>query len=137
MILLNRYLCSLSCTTLENHALMCGHFFQMQIQPTQKNHKRWTHVGPRLNKEEQDALTARRHVATANYQEALDDIWAKLDRDAKELAGKFHKSINKVLNDLHMGKQVSLKRHSKQSAWNAFCWKKSLENKENVNANGN
>ena len=102
-----------------------------------EKHKRWTHVGPRLNKEEQDALTARRRVAAANYKEALDDVWAKLDRDAKELSGKFHKSINKVLNDLHMGKQVSLKRHSKQSAWNAFCWKKSLENKENVNANGN
>lgn len=58
---------------------MHGHFFQTQIQPTQKNHKKWTRVGPQLNKEEQDALTARRCGATANCQEALDDIWAKLD----------------------------------------------------------
>jgi hypothetical protein len=115
---------------------MRGHFFQTQIQPTQKNNKKRTGVRPRLSKEAQDALTACRRAAAASYQEALGDVWAKLDQDTKELAGKFHKSINKVSNDLHMGRQVSLKRHSKRSAWNAFCWKKSLENKENANTNG-
>jgi hypothetical protein len=116
---------------------MRGRFFESQIQPTQKNRKKRTSTRPQLNKEAQDALTAHHRAAAAGYQEVLDGVWAKLDGDAKNVASQFHKSINKVSNDLHMGRQVSLNRHSKLSAWNAFCWKKSQENKENANANGN
>lgn len=88
---------------------MHGRYYQTKIQPTQKNCKKQTSTWLRLSKDTQAALMARHHAAAAGYATALQGVWAKLNEETRELATTYHKSINKVSNDLHMGKQLSLR----------------------------
>ncbi|KIK13618.1 hypothetical protein PISMIDRAFT_118577 [Pisolithus microcarpus 441] len=45
-----------------------------------------------------------------------------------------HKSINCVQHELYLGHNSFCTRHSKPSAWNAFCWKKKKEHDDGMSA---
>ncbi|KAI5994435.1 hypothetical protein EDD15DRAFT_2165994 [Pisolithus albus] len=70
------------------------------------------------------ALKLNQHDKAERFKRDLDDAWQSLDKVTKTLASKHHKSIRRVENDLHLGHMKFRSRHSKISAWNAFCWKK-------------
>ncbi|KAI6029378.1 hypothetical protein BKA83DRAFT_4489339 [Pisolithus microcarpus] len=70
------------------------------------------------------ALKLNQHDKAERFKKDLDDAWQSLDKVTKTLASKHHKSIRRVENDLHLGHMKFRSRHSKISAWNAFCWKK-------------
>jgi hypothetical protein len=108
-------------------------FFHTSTQPTESNSQKKHSSRPKLGKDAQAELTAHRQAASASYQKALNSIWAKMDTDTAGIAQEHGKSICKVNQDLHLGRQISLERYSKQNAWNAYIWKKRQENKENVN----
>jgi hypothetical protein len=112
-------------------AVMCTRFYKPAVQPTENNTKKNNAPRPKLSKEAQAALSARRCAASEKYHDALQKIWSKLDEETTSIAVEHSKSLRKVQMDLQMGRQLSLKRHSKVSAWNTFCWKKHQEEKEN------
>lgn len=85
---------------------------------------------PRLSEEARAAVNARRRNAAEHYQKDLAEAWAKIDETTADLAAVHHKSLRRVQSELHMGHLLSRTKHTKTSAWNAFCWKKNQE-KEN------
>ncbi|KIK21243.1 hypothetical protein PISMIDRAFT_104387 [Pisolithus microcarpus 441] len=83
------------------------------------------------------ALKLNQYDKTEKFKKDLDDAWQSLDKVTKTLASKHHKSVQRVQNDLHLGHMKFRSKHSKISAWNAFCWKKGRTmNQSNENAAG-
>ncbi|KAG1740118.1 uncharacterized protein EDB91DRAFT_1082100 [Suillus paluster] len=76
-------------------------------------------------------LQFRRHDNSRHFKLALQDSWNGLDETVKTIASSHHKSFHHVQNDLCIGRGMMRFKHSKLSAWNAFCWKKYQENKAN------
>ena len=111
---------------------MCVHFFHTSAKPTESNPKKKCSSRPKLDKNARAELTACQQAASAGYQKALDSMWAKIDTDTADIAKDHGNSIRKVNQDLHLGRQISLERHSKENAWNAYIWKKGQQNKENT-----
>lgn len=91
---------------------------------------------PKLSKEYRASLNERRKEALSKYHAALNEAWDGLDETIARIAEEHNKSIRRVESDLHFSRPVSLKRHNKKNAWNAFFWKKCQEEKENIGENG-
>lgn len=83
-----------------------------------------------VSKEVRATLTAARREAVAKYQQDLQNAFGVVEGEIRTIANAHAKSTRRVRSDLHMAPQTSMNSHSKKSAWNAFCWKKSQE-KEN------
>ncbi|KAG2365336.1 hypothetical protein BDR07DRAFT_1481456 [Suillus spraguei] len=84
-----------------------------------------------LSKEARAALTAQRHDNSCQFKTALRNAWNELDDTVKTITFSHHKSFRHVQNDLCMGCRMLHYQCSKLSAWNAFCWKKHHEEKDN------
>ncbi|KAG1791817.1 uncharacterized protein HD556DRAFT_1432770 [Suillus plorans] len=84
-----------------------------------------------LSKEARAALTAQRRNKSRQFKTALHNAWSELDDTVKAIASSHHKSFRRVQNDLCMGRGMLRYQRSKLSAWNAFCWKKRHEEKDN------
>ncbi|KAI6002901.1 hypothetical protein EDD15DRAFT_2157242 [Pisolithus albus] len=83
------------------------------------------------------ALKLNQYDKAEKFKKDLDDAWQSLDKVTKTLASKHHKSVRHVQNDLHLGHMKFRSKHSKISAWNAFCWKKGrMMNQSNENVAG-
>jgi hypothetical protein len=87
-----------------------------------------------LSKEARAALTANRRDKSHCFKIALDGAWNVLDETMKTIASSHHKSFRRVQNELCMGRGHMRYQQSKLNIWNAFCWKKRRENKENSNS---
>ena len=103
---------------------------------TQSRHKRVQAPPHRrtrviLSKEARAALTAQRRESSHRFKSALDDAWNGLDETIKTVASSHHKSFRRVQNDLCLGRGMMRFKRSKLNAWNAFCWKKHQDDKEN------
>ena len=83
-----------------------------------------------VSKEVHTTLTAARQEAVAKYQQDLQNAFSVVEQEIKIIVNTHAKSMRCVRSDLHITPQTSMNSHSKKSAWNAFCWKKSQE-KEN------
>lgn len=83
----------------------------------------------RLGKDAQAAVNAQRRERHKAYTNGLVKAMEHIDETAAELAGSHNKSYRKVETDLRMARR--LKTHTRTNAWNAFCWKKRQEDKEN------
>ncbi|KAG6875862.1 hypothetical protein C0992_001988 [Termitomyces sp. T32_za158] len=88
---------------------------------------------PQLSVAAHEAIIAKRRNASKEYNAALEEAWGTIDETAVNIAATHHKSIRHVQSELHMGRQLAYVKRKKTSVWNAFCWKKSLQNKENLN----
>jgi hypothetical protein len=119
------------------HYLMRGLVFHTAIQPTAPQKTSSRPRPPKLGKIAQAAVIERRQVAKKNYSGALDGLWSRVQREVETLAVEHHQSVQRVSNDLHMGGTVSLGKHSKISAWNAYVWKMRKLDKENTENSGN
>lgn len=84
-----------------------------------------------LSKEARAALTVRRRDNSHHFKSALQDAWNGLDETVKMISSSHHNSFRHVQNDLCIGRGMMRFKCSKLSAWNAFCWNKRQENKEN------
>ena len=80
-----------------------------------------------VSKEVRATLTVARREAVAKYQQDLQSAFGVIEQEIKTIANTHAKSMRRVRSDLHMAPQTSMNSHSKKSAWNAFCWKKSQE----------
>jgi len=89
------------------------------------------HTRVTLSKEAHVALTAQRHENVYRFKSALSDAWNGLDQTVKAIASSHHKSFRHVQNDLCLGRGMMRFKRSKLNVWNAFCWKKWQDNKEN------
>ncbi|KAG2122417.1 hypothetical protein BD769DRAFT_1319439, partial [Suillus cothurnatus] len=65
------------------------------------------------------------------FKLALQGAWDGLDETVKTIASSHQKSFCRIQNDLCIGHRMMRFKRSKLSAWNAFCWKKRQENKDN------
>jgi hypothetical protein len=65
------------------------------------------------------------------YQDAIHEACAVIENKIAAIAEAHGKSVKCVRGDVHMGAQVSFKRHSHQSSWNAFMWMEAKKDKEN------
>jgi hypothetical protein len=106
---------------------------------TTKSRKRIQALPPRrpkviLSKEARAALTANRRDKSHCFKIALNDAWDVLDETVKTIASSHHKSFRRVQNELCVGRGRMRYQRSKLSVWNAFCWKKRQEDKENGNS---
>jgi hypothetical protein len=90
-----------------------------------------------LSKEVLAILRARRQAASEKYQDALSEAYTVIEQQIAVIAEAHGKKVQRVRGDLHMAAQISLKRHSRRSSWNAFIWKKSADEKENNPDGGN
>ena len=106
------------------------HFFQTDV-PASSSNAPATRPRIPLSKEARSVLKARRQEASTKYRQSLTDAYTTVQKQIQDVAGTHAKSIQRVRSDLHMAPQISLKHHSRENAWNAFCWKKAQE-KENV-----
>ncbi|KAF8324835.1 hypothetical protein F5887DRAFT_838566, partial [Amanita rubescens] len=88
----------------------------------------------KLTKEFQTGLNERRRAAYLSYKNSIQSLLSGLEKDIERVAIENSKSIRKVSQDVQMARQVLL-RHSKLSAWNAFTWKKTQNEKENAREN--
>ena len=89
-----------------------------------------------VNKENLAILRASQQIASGKYQEAIHEACAVIESKIVAIAEVHGKSVKHVRGDVHMGAQVSLKRHSRQSGWNAFMWMEAKKEKENRVENG-
>lgn len=115
---------------------MRGRFYKATQQASARNAPRRAKGLPKITKEGRAVLNARRKESSAKYHEALEQAWASLEETISRIATDHRKSIRRVESDLRLGRPVSLQQHSRKSAWNAFLWKKCLEEKENISENG-
>ncbi|KAG1884472.1 hypothetical protein F4604DRAFT_1878775 [Suillus subluteus] len=83
-----------------------------------------------LSKEARALLTSQRRQKSKGFKTALNDAWLHIDETVKTIALSHHKSIRRVANDLYMGRGGLRFKCSKSNAWNAFCWKKNQEAKD-------
>jgi hypothetical protein len=88
-----------------------------------------------VSKEVRAALRASRQDAAQKYQGAVQDVYATIEQQVKDVAKTHAKSIRHVQSDLHMGPQISMQSRSRKNAWNAFCWKKFQDKENNENEN--
>src|SRR6266576_6526962 len=119
---------------------MRGLVFQTDIQPTHEDTPQTpqtTSKHPPLGKSAQREVTERRRVAAAKYNHTVEELWSTIRQESEKIAVEHHKSLRRVSTDIHMKPTISLGKHSKISAWNAFLWKKRKLEKENQMANGN
>lgn len=86
-----------------------------------------------LSKEARALLTSQRCQKSKDFKTALDDTWLSINKAVKTIASSHHKSIRCITNDLYMGRGGLRFKRSKLNTWNAFCWKK---NQEAKNENG-
>ncbi|KAG1747011.1 hypothetical protein EDD22DRAFT_981916 [Suillus occidentalis] len=77
-----------------------------------------------LSKEARALLTSQRRQKSRVFRAALDDAWFRIDESVKTIASSHHKSVRRVQNDLYLGHATLRYKHMKSSPWNAFCWKK-------------
>ena len=84
-----------------------------------------THV----SKDARVAAVARRREASHKYKMGLDDAWIQMDKTIENLATQHQKSVKQVRQQLHLGRSFARGRHSKNSYWNAFLWKKGQDHK--------
>ncbi|KAG1793274.1 uncharacterized protein HD556DRAFT_1443705 [Suillus plorans] len=84
----------------------------------------------RLSKEVRALLTAQRCQKSRVFKAALDEAWLRIDESVKTIASSHHKSIRRVQNDLYVGHAALCFKHTKSSPWNAFCWKKHQQVKD-------
>ncbi|KAG2360211.1 hypothetical protein BDR07DRAFT_1378125 [Suillus spraguei] len=83
-----------------------------------------------LSKEARALLTSQCRQKCKGFKTALNNAWLHIDEMVKTIASSHHKSIQCVTNDLYMGCGGLCFKHSKSNAWNAFCWKKNQEAKD-------
>ncbi|KAG1836618.1 hypothetical protein F4604DRAFT_1943019 [Suillus subluteus] len=83
-----------------------------------------------LSKEARALLTSQRRQKSKGFKTALNDAWLHIDETVKTIALSHHKSIRRVANDLYMGHGGLRFKRSKSNTWNAFCWKKNQEAKD-------
>ncbi|KAI5987053.1 hypothetical protein EDD15DRAFT_2145848, partial [Pisolithus albus] len=81
-----------------------------------------------LSKEAREALLGERRDRSRRFHDDLENAWSALDKATVNIASTHHKSIQRVQRDLYFNATLSRKR-TKVSAWNAFFWKKSLEDR--------
>ena len=105
-------------------------FFQTDVLASTSNTPT-TRPHIQLSKEAQAIINEGRQEASAKYQNSLKDAYTTFEKQIQDVAGTHAKSVQHVRNDLHMAPQISLKLHSRENVWNAFCWKKAQE-KENI-----
>jgi hypothetical protein len=86
-----------------------------------------------LSKEVRAAQVIQRRQAAQSFKKDIDDAWAQINEATETIAANHHKSVHRVQGDLYMGRSLSLAKHSKTSAWNAFCWKKNISLKVSGN----
>ncbi|KAG2752759.1 hypothetical protein P692DRAFT_201706736 [Suillus brevipes Sb2] len=84
-----------------------------------------------LSKEARTALTAQRCDKSFRFKTDLHSAWSEIDETMKSIASSHHKSFRRVQNELCMGHGMLHYQRSKLNAWNAFCWKKRTQEKEN------
>ncbi|KAG1884169.1 hypothetical protein F4604DRAFT_1575016 [Suillus subluteus] len=84
-----------------------------------------------LSKEACVALTARHRDKSNLFKTDLHSAWTEIDEAVKSITSSHHKSFRHVQNVLCMGHGMLRYQCSKLNAWNAFCWKKRNEGKEN------
>ena len=84
-----------------------------------------------VNKENLAILRASRQIASGKYQDAIREACTVIENKIAAIAEAHGKSVKRVRGDIHMGAQVSLKQHSRQSGWNAFMWMEAKKDKEN------
>lgn len=84
-----------------------------------------------LSKEARAALTAQRRDKSRQFKTDLHSAWSEIDETMKSIASSHHKSFRRVQNELCMGRGMLRYQRSKLNAWNAFCWKKRTQEKEN------
>lgn len=84
-----------------------------------------------LSKEARAALTAQRRDKSRQFKTDLHSAWSEIDETMKSIASSHHKSFRRVQNELCMGRGMLCYPRSKLNAWNAFCWKKRTQEKEN------
>ncbi|KAF8327672.1 hypothetical protein F5887DRAFT_827391, partial [Amanita rubescens] len=89
-----------------------------------------------LSKEHLAVLRASRQIASGKYQEAIREACALIEEKIAAIAQAHGKRVRRVRGDVHMGAQVSLRRHSRRSGWNAFMWMEAKKDKENRVENG-
>ena len=106
------------------------HFVKTNISASSgSGHKSYPRT--KLSEAARAGAKVRRQEASAQYQHALREAYGTVERDIKAIANTHAKSVQRVRSDLRMAPQVSMTRHNKKSAWNAFCWKKSQEKENN------
>ncbi|KAG1822783.1 uncharacterized protein BJ212DRAFT_1477195 [Suillus subaureus] len=88
------------------------------------------HLKVILSKEARALLTSQHRQKSKGFKTALNDAWLHIDETVKTIASSHHKSIQCVTNDLYMGHGGLRFKHLKLNAWNAFCWKKNQEAKD-------
>ncbi|KAI5991220.1 hypothetical protein EDD15DRAFT_2197644 [Pisolithus albus] len=81
-----------------------------------------------LSKEAREALLGERRDRSHHFHDDPENVWSALDKATVNIASTHHKSIQCVQRDLYFNATLSRKR-TKVSAWNAFFWKKSLEDR--------
>lgn len=85
---------------------------------------------PKLSKEARAITRQQRRLSKENFNTAVKGAWSTIEGITNDLATAHAKSLRRVQSELHMGSQLTRKRHGKTNAWNAFLWKVSQE-KEN------
>ncbi|KAG1768106.1 hypothetical protein EV702DRAFT_1050123 [Suillus placidus] len=124
---LNIYLDTLSIKLLVNE------YFRLQLKAmvnqtlsTTRRVQRLPQTRPKvhLSKKARALLTTQRRQKSRVFRAALDDAWFRINESVKTIASSHHKSIRRVQNDLYMGHAVLRYKRTKSSPWNAFCWKK-------------
>jgi hypothetical protein len=83
-----------------------------------------------LSKEARALLTSQHRQKSKVFKDALNRAWLNIDETVKTIALSHHKSIQRVTNDLYMGHGGLRFKRSKSNTWNAFCWKKNQEVKD-------
>ncbi|KAG2051368.1 hypothetical protein BDR06DRAFT_983636 [Suillus hirtellus] len=69
-----------------------------------------------LSKEARALLTFQHRQKSKGFKTALNDAWLHIDKTVKTITSSHHKRL--------------CFKHSKSNAWNAFCWKKNQEAKD-------
>ena len=114
-----------------------SHFFQTPV-PALTINPLSTRPQPciEVSKEVRAALRVSRQDAAQKYQDAIQDVYATVEQQVKDVAKTHARSVRHVQSDLHMGPQISMQSHSRKNAGNMFCWKK-FQDKENNENNEN
>jgi hypothetical protein len=86
------------------------------------------HPRPRLSAAANADIRAHQREKNTAYNNALDDANKAINDIIENLAVTHKKSIHRVQSTLHMGRDsITNAQRTKSSAWNAFCWKKAKE----------
>lgn len=96
------------------------------LQPPVRRPHRSTVI---LSKAARKALLTERQAKQHLFRKDLESAWAELDNSAVKIASQHHKTVQRVQHDLHFSYHKYSRRRTKVSAWNAFFWKKSRENR--------